>query len=81
MIVDIATHLGLDLGNSILVGDKVSDVQAGRAAEVGSCFLVRSGHPLSAADERIADAVYADLAECAAALATSDRPTVGGSSI
>jgi hypothetical protein len=36
---------------------------------------------LSAADERIADAVYADLAECAAALATSDRPTVGGSSI
>ena len=81
MIVDIATHLGLDLGNSILVGDKVSDVQAGRAAGVGSCFLVRSGHPLSAADERIADAVYADLAECAAALATSDRPTVGGSSI
>ena len=31
-------------------GDRGSDIQAGRAAEVGRCYLVSSGHPLSEID-------------------------------
>lgn len=32
---------GIDLSTSVLVGDKVSDIQAGRAAGIGRCFLLR----------------------------------------
>jgi D-glycero-D-manno-heptose 1,7-bisphosphate phosphatase len=36
---------GIDLAHSALIGDKVSDVQAGRAAGVGHCQLVgTAGH-------------------------------------
>jgi len=68
MLLRLAERLRLDLPASILVGDKASDIQAGRAAGVGRCFLVRSGHALSEADIAQADAVYPDLAACAAAL-------------
>lgn len=57
--------LNIDLAASILVGDRASDIQAGRSAGVGRCWLVRSGHPLSLADIEHADAVYDDLAACA----------------
>lgn len=65
MILAVAERLRLDLSRSVLVGDKLTDVLAGRAAAVGQCVLVRSGQPLSSADESAADAVYADLAEFA----------------
>ena len=54
----------VDVTESILVGDRASDVQAGRAAGVGRCYLVRSGKPLDEADIAQADAVFADLADC-----------------
>lgn len=69
MLLSLATRLGIDLAASILVGDKLSDIQAGRAAGVGRCYLVRSGHALSEADTVSADGVFDDLAACAAALA------------
>lgn len=62
MIEQAAAALHLDLPRSLLVGDKASDVAAGRAAGVGRNVLVRSGHALSAADEALADAVHDDLA-------------------
>ena len=65
MILTVAERLRLDLSRSVLVGDKLTDVLAGRAAAVGRCVLVRSGQPLSLADEAAADAVYADLSEFA----------------
>lgn len=37
----------IDLKHSIMVGDKVSDVEAGLAAGVNSVYLVESGHELS----------------------------------
>lgn len=58
-------ELGLALADSIMVGDKLADAQAGRAAKVGRVFLVRSGHALEAGAEEAADDVFADLAECA----------------
>ncbi len=69
MVLDIARQLNVNLAASILVGDKLSDVQAGRAAGVARCFLVRSGHRLTASDAAAADAVFDDLAACAASLA------------
>lgn len=61
MLQCAAAELGLDLGCSLMVGDKQSDVLAGRAAGVGSNVLVRSGHALTAADARAADACFDDL--------------------
>lgn len=72
MLLSAARELSLDVPASAMVGDRLSDVQAGRAAGVARCLLVRSGQPLSHGDEQQADAVYADLGRCAEAL-------VGGS--
>ena len=60
--------LNIDLAGSILVGDRLTDIEAGRAAGVGRCYLVRSGHAFAAQDETRADAVYPDLAACVRSL-------------
>jgi D-glycero-D-manno-heptose 1,7-bisphosphate phosphatase len=43
LLVRAAADLGLDLGHSCLVGDKVSDLEAGAAVGCGT-VLVRTGH-------------------------------------
>jgi D-glycero-D-manno-heptose 1,7-bisphosphate phosphatase len=68
MLLRAARELSLDLPRSVIVGDRLSDVQAGRAAGVGRCVLVRSGHALEAGELQAADAVFNDLADCAQAL-------------
>jgi D-glycero-D-manno-heptose 1,7-bisphosphate phosphatase len=68
MILRAAKEHSLDLRRSILVGDKATDIEAGRASGVGCCVLVLTGHPLSARDLDKADIVFEDLAEVAAAL-------------
>jgi D-glycero-D-manno-heptose 1,7-bisphosphate phosphatase len=65
MLLQAAFDLGLDLARSVLVGDKSSDIEAGRAAGLASCVLVRSGHPFSLADQALADACADDLAAAA----------------
>ena len=67
--------LAIDPGASFLVGDRLSDIEAGRAAGIGRCFLVRTGHPL--ADEAVAraDGTYDDLLACErAVLASAVQP-------
>ena len=56
--------LDIDPSASLLVGDRLTDIEAGRAAGIGRCFLVRTGYPL--ADEAVvrADGVYDDLLAC-----------------
>ena len=66
MLRRAAAALGLDLPNSLLIGDRASDIAAGRAAGIGRCFLVRSGCALGEADAAQADAVFDDLAACTA---------------
>ncbi|HEY1726229.1 MAG TPA: D-glycero-beta-D-manno-heptose 1,7-bisphosphate 7-phosphatase [Steroidobacteraceae bacterium] len=65
MLRRAAAALGADLGASILIGDRASDIAAGRSAGVGRCWLVRSGAALSVADIALADGVFDDLAACA----------------
>jgi D-glycero-D-manno-heptose 1,7-bisphosphate phosphatase len=80
MLLAAARELGLDLAQCVMIGDKASDIAAGRAAGVGRCWLVTCGHALSAEQCRDADAVHADLPAAADALlgcAPSISPAVG----
>lgn len=65
MLTRAMRALDVDPKTSFIVGDRLSDIDAGRAAGLGRCFLVRTGYPLS--DEAVAraDAVYDDLFACA----------------
>jgi D-glycero-D-manno-heptose 1,7-bisphosphate phosphatase len=44
MILDAATRLDLDLGRSLLAGDKLSDLKAGAAAGIPRLVHVGTGH-------------------------------------
>jgi D-glycero-D-manno-heptose 1,7-bisphosphate phosphatase len=68
MIHEAARLLNIDTSQSILIGDRRADVEAGRAGAIGRCFLVRSGRALSESDARSADGVFQNLAACVAAL-------------
>jgi D-glycero-D-manno-heptose 1,7-bisphosphate phosphatase len=65
--------LDIEPGGSFLVGDRLSDIEAGRAAGIGRCFLVRTGNPLPEEALARADAVYEDLLACATAVVASSR--------
>ena len=64
MLLKAIRALDLDPAGSFLVGDRLTDVQAGRAAGIGRCFLVRTGYALSGEAIGAADEVYADLLAC-----------------
>jgi D-glycero-D-manno-heptose 1,7-bisphosphate phosphatase len=73
MLLQAAREHQLDLDNSILVGDALSDLQAGIAAGVGRVMLVRTGR--GAEQEKSSEAadmqpfeVYANLAEALSAI-------------
>ncbi len=44
MFLNARDRFGIDMENSIVIGDKESDIKAAAAADVGQAFLVRSGH-------------------------------------
>jgi rfaE bifunctional protein nucleotidyltransferase chain/domain len=75
MILQAAREHGLSLADSLLVGDKPSDIEAARAAGVGHAYIVRSDNSQSVdvATEGLAgaDAAYANLAACVDALLTA----------
>lgn len=43
MLLQAAQELNLDLGNSVMIGDALTDIQAGHAAGVSQALLVRTG--------------------------------------
>jgi D-glycero-D-manno-heptose 1,7-bisphosphate phosphatase len=61
MLFQAAKDFDLDLTASILIGDKISDVQAGRRAGVGRTVIVKSGHNLEPSACLEADVIAADL--------------------
>lgn len=69
MLLRAAHELQLDLARSVMVGDKTSDTDAGRAAGVRSTVVVESGHALADdailhADHRCASLVAASVLLC-----------------
>lgn len=81
MLMRAIRRLDIDPGTSFLVGDRLTDIEAGRAAGIGRCFLVRTGYPL--ADEAVAraDAVYDDLLACARRVVNLQPPVGSGNII
>ncbi len=73
MIFEAAREHHFDLQASALVGDKLSDIEAGRRAGVGRLFLVRTGHPFDDADVPPGCEVADDLREAVKKLAMSDE--------
>ena len=74
MIQDTVSKYKVDLSESILVGDKVSDIKAGEAAGVGALYLVQSGHMLSENDCREHN-VYKNLSAVASILLEEENLT------
>ena len=64
MLLKAIRALDLDPAGSFLVGDRLTDVQAGRAAGIGRCLLVRTGYALTGEAIGAADGVYEDLLAC-----------------
>lgn len=62
MLLNAIEDLEIDVETSILIGDKVSDLQAGIAAGVKSNYLVRTGKEITEQGESLALGVYDDLA-------------------
>lgn len=65
MLTKAMSALDIDPKASFLVGDRLSDIEAGRAAQLGRCFLVRTGYVLSEEAVARADGVFDDLLACA----------------
>ncbi|PKH02642.1 D-glycero-beta-D-manno-heptose-1,7-bisphosphate 7-phosphatase [Psychromonas sp. MB-3u-54] len=61
MLISAIADLDIDASQSILVGDKVSDLQAGLAAGINTNYLVRTGKTITAEGEKIATAIFDDL--------------------
>ncbi|HDS6843770.1 TPA: D-glycero-beta-D-manno-heptose 1,7-bisphosphate 7-phosphatase [Morganella morganii subsp. morganii] len=68
MLLDAQKYLKIDMGNSYMVGDKLDDMLAGRAAEVGTTVLVRTGKPVTEDAEAAADVVINSIADLPALL-------------
>lgn len=64
MIFRAARELNLSLSDSIMVGDKPSDIQAARAAGIGRAYIVQSDNVDSGPGIAGADAAYFDLYSC-----------------
>lgn len=62
MLLKAKADWQIDLERSVLVGDKESDIQAGRNAGVGYNVLVRSGHAIDEVNS-LADAVVDSIAD------------------
>ena len=76
LLLRAARELNLNLSASYLVGDKLSDIQAGRRAGVKKTFLVRTGHPLTPEAVSCADFLTSDLYEAASAIVSQELPAI-----
>ena len=61
MIKQAALEHQIDLPQSILIGDNLSDIKAGKAAGVGKNFLVKTGKKKVDDSSKIADGCFANL--------------------
>ena len=63
MLLAARKELNIDMAASYMVGDKIDDMLAGKAAGVGIKVLVRSGKPVTEEGEKVADWVINSLAD------------------
>ncbi|MGE9553452.1 D-glycero-beta-D-manno-heptose 1,7-bisphosphate 7-phosphatase [Erwinia amylovora] len=63
MLLSAKKELNIDMAASYMVGDKIDDMLAGKAAGVGIKVLVRTGKPVTEEGEKAADWVIDSLAD------------------
>nr|WP_249215854.1 D-glycero-beta-D-manno-heptose 1,7-bisphosphate 7-phosphatase [Citrobacter sp. JGM124] len=63
MLLSARDFLHIDMASSYMVGDKIEDMQAAKAAQVGTKVLVRTGKPVTVEGEEAADWVLDSLAD------------------
>jgi len=68
MITPLIEKYDIDVEKSILIGDKMSDIDAGKAAHINHLVLVKSGHKLPTDIPTSVSAVYDNLNAFAASL-------------
>ena len=68
MLLNAIEDLNIDISNSILVGDKVSDLQAGIAAGIKNNYLVKTGKEITKEGDELATDIFDDLSSFAAQL-------------
>lgn len=68
LFMEAAKDCNIDLKGSYMVGDRKSDIEAGKNAGLAKSFLVKTGKPVTAEAESLADGVYTDLMAVAQAL-------------
>ncbi len=61
MFISARDFLKIDMAKSVMVGDKAEDLMAADAAGVGRKILVRTGKPVTAEGEALADSVLDSL--------------------
>lgn len=71
MLQQAARELGLSLFDSLLIGDKPSDIEAARAAGVGRTYSVDSDNAEASRGVAGADAHFASLLDCALHILTA----------
>lgn len=71
MVFQAAQDFNIDLAASVLIGDKVTDIEAGKSAGVGCTIIVESGHPLDFIARTLADHVKPDLLAAAMTLVST----------
>ncbi|MBE2896341.1 D-glycero-beta-D-manno-heptose 1,7-bisphosphate 7-phosphatase [Pasteurellaceae bacterium HPA106] len=62
MLLQAIAELDIDPTQSVMIGDKLADIQAGLQAGIGCNILVRTGKAVSLQDELLADAVLDSIA-------------------
>lgn len=68
MLLKAAEDFDLNLAKSVLIGDKLSDVQAGKRAGLGRIAIVKSGHHVEPSAFVEADVIASDLLHAARVL-------------
>lgn len=65
MLEQAVAELGIDIANSVMIGDRETDILAGKNAGVGRTVLVKTGHGENEAATTSADFVACDILEAA----------------
>jgi D-glycero-D-manno-heptose 1,7-bisphosphate phosphatase len=65
LLLQAANELGLSLHNSVLIGDKPSDIEAARAAGVGRAYSVESDNAEGMTEADGSDGRFSSLFDCA----------------
>jgi len=71
MLLQAAMDFNIDLPNSVLIGDKLSDIEAGRRAGLTKLVLVESGHAIPAEARADCKRIAPNLLEAARLLTST----------